>query len=354
MPNSTRGQASRWLWSAALCCSSAVQAYPVLQEMSLHSMLESTTLVLNTLNDYAVLNPDGISNGRGSIGPGAIRWSGRFDDSGWAYSGSGLFGGMALSMNYTGTLSGNWGTDIVLSILGSGSLGNGLSGQPLLMQGQSVWHYDAGVNDYLEMNFAQETKIGANSKHGWTRGKERVLCYVDGEPIGQAAVPKLIRVIAGEPILLLTGDAASGKRAAFNQGLAKNGNVGVDANDCTFLPINPTELTSVVSTGKKGSATVSTVVKSLLTDSREVAPPEPAAPIGNLLAPQNQGTVVTGDGRLFADDLSNSYRSDGLVNGQTFSGTTISVPEPASLWQVGLALLALSMTRRRPHVGHVG
>ncbi len=310
------------------------QALPVLQEMALHSMLESTTSVFTTLSDYALQNPDGISNGSARTGPGGITWSGMFGNDGWSYSGTGIFGGMALSMTYSGTLSGSYGGDITMTVHGAGSIGSGSTAQPLLMTGLSTWFYDNAHSDYLDMDFEQETKIGANSRHGWIRGKEKIICFVDGILVGDGVIPK---VIAGAPIVL-EAVASSGKKATYGAG------IGIDTNECRFLPI---ELFGWASSGKKGSMEVSTTVISLLTNSHQSPPAFPAPPAGDLLVPENLGTLVTGDGNLYADDARNEFRSTGRIDGQTFSGITSSLPEPTSALLVGLGIAGLILTRQR-------
>lgn len=128
----------------------------ILEEMTRHTMLESTASVLTTLGDYSVLNPDGITDGTTNIGGTGISWTGSYSDSGWGYTGTGSFGGVPLSMSYSGALSGIDGSDITVTIAGTGFLGS----QPLLMNGSTKWFYDIATDDYLTMAFAQEITLG--------------------------------------------------------------------------------------------------------------------------------------------------------------------------------------------------
>lgn len=301
---------------------STANSAPILEEMNLHTMLESTSSVLTTLGDYSVLNPDGITNGTANTGGRGISWTGTFSSSGWNYSGTGIFGGLPLSMNYSGTLSGSDGADITVAISGTGSLGS----QPLLMSGSTQWFYDTATNDYLTMAFAQETKIGADSRWGWVVGTERIFCVGEGTVSG---------VIAGESILVAV--ASSGKRSALGSGI----------KTC-FAPTSPDFF-------KKGSLTISKIRKSALNELRHAAPLAPALPsIGDLFNSDNQGTVVADDGGLYADDMSNRYRTNGIRGSggtpdvePTVVGTTTSIPEPATVWIVCVGLMGLLGTRRR-------
>ena len=319
--------ASAWLLPTLLWAGTA-RAMPLVHEMALHSMLESTTSVFTTLRDYAILNPDGISDGSGGIHGSPLAWSGSFGSTGWSYNASGIFSGMALTLNYTGSLSGSNASDVVVTMTGTGSLGN----QPLLMDGTSTWYFNAAAQDYLEIDFDQTTKIGANSRYGRVKGKEKVICIVDGEVVGDGKLPP---VVAGEPVELRSV-SSSGKPTRYpTTNLYDYG-----VKRCHLAPV---ELTSVSSTGKRGLTTVSTIVVSILSDGSRPPLVSPAAILpGQEFDPSNLGTVVATDGGMYADDARNQFRSTGqFLADQTFSGTTISVPEPGSAWLTGLALAAL-------------
>ena len=304
------------------------QAAPVLQEFSLHTMLEASAGVLTTLGDYSVLDPDHFTDRTALIGAGGISWTGSYSSSGWSYTGAGLFGGASLSMAYSGAVSGSYGSgDIVVSINGTGMYGT----QPLLMNGSTTWYYDAVADDYLSMDFAQETKIGSNSWWGWLVGRENVYCLKEG------VAP---RIIAGNEILVSA--ASSGKPSAIGRGSVKC-LTPLDLAGNTFL-------TSVASSGKKGSMAVSVYGQTILQKTQHVKPGLPA-PLVDLLDPGNQGTLVTDEGGLFADDRFNRYRSSGRYSGDdsggNFSGLTTSIPEPSTVWLVCLAACGLLAVRRR-------
>lgn len=227
--------------------------------------------------------------------------------------GTGSFGGLPLSMSYSGTLSGSDGSDITVGIAGTGSLGS----QPLLMNGTTTWFYDVGTNDYLSMDFAQETRIGANSWWGWVVGAELTL------GVGAGVVSGLV---AGGAITLGTG--GSGAPAGVVAGIKTGVVVGAGATVATTA--------------------ISAAVKTTLAEDQHSAPATPATPpTSNLFNPSNQGTLVADNGGLYADDMSNRYRSTGSYAGGTFSGTTTSVPEPATVWMVCVGLLGLLGTRKR-------
>ena len=318
-----------------LVAAGRTESMPLVQEMVLHSMLESTTSVFTTLRDYAVLNPDGSSDSSGSVAAGSpINWSGSFGSAGWSYSASGVFSGMALSMSYVGVLSGSNASDVMVAVTGTGSLGS----QPLSMSAFSTWYFDSFAQDYLDMDFDQGTKIGGNSHYGRVKGKEKIICMLDGKVVGDGTLPP---VVAGSPVELVS-TASSGKQSRYPTGnLYGNG-----TKDCHLAPV---ELTSVASSGKRGIGTVSTVVISLLSNSGLPALVFPAAVApGHEFDPSNQATVVATDGGLYADDARNQFRSTGqYLDDGSFSGTLTSVPEPASALLVAVALALLSASRAR-------
>ncbi len=283
-----------------------------LQEFTLHTMLEATAAVFTTLGDYTLSNPDGISNGTADIGTAGISWSGSYSDSAWSYTGSGVFGGLALSMSYSGLLTGSDGSDIGVTISGTGTLGS----KPLLMNGFTNWKYDLASDDYLEMDFAQETKIGTNTRWGWTTGRERLVCVGPGKVPGS---------IAGNE-LVLTGIASSGKRSGFDFG-----------HKYCLVPGGD---------GRVGVMTISSYTKSTLNAFSHVAPAFAALPLDNeLFDPSVQGTLIADNGALYADDMDNRYRSEGRFAGNSFSGLTFSVAEPSAAWTIALGLLGLWGTR---------
>ena len=308
------------------------ESMPLVQEMVLHSMLESTTSVFTTLRDYAIENPDGISDGSGSVAAGSpINWSGTFGNAGWSYSASGVFSGMALAMNYVGVLTGSDASDVLVTITGTGSLGN----QPLAMNALSTWYFNSAAQDYLEMDFDQGTKIGANSRYGRVKGKEKIICMLDGQVVSDGTLP---RVVAGSPVELMAV-ASSGKQSPHTTGNL----YGSGTKDCHLAPV---QLTSAASSGKRGIATVSTVVISLLSSTSLPALVSPAAVApGHEFDPSNQATVVAVDGGLYADDGRNQFRSTGQYRDNIFSGTLTSVPEPASALLVAVALAMLCGVR---------
>lgn len=299
------------------------QASMLIQEMGLHVMLEASAAALTTVGDYTVQNPDAISNGSARIGAGGIAWSGQYADSGWSYTGSGLFGGLALTMNLSATVAGSEGSNINMTVVGSGMLGS----QPLQMQGSASWLYDAVFDDYFKMDFAQQTKIGAASWYGWVRGNESYGCIKADTVAGNGTFSG---PIAGAPVEL-TSIASLGKKSAVGSG-----------HKCwTPVPLDLfTGLTSIASLGKRGGLLVSRLEKSALSPTAVAAPALPAA-VSNYLDPGNQASVVQVDGQLDGDDMFNRYRSSGSHAAGSFSGITHDVPEPGSGGLLALALLGL-------------
>lgn len=309
----------------ALLWQPRVQASPLTQEMALHAMLESVSSALTTMGDYSSLNPDGISNGSARIGAAGLSWTGSVDDQGWTYSGSGMFGGMALSMSLSGLVSGADGSDISFTIAGSGTLGT----QPLLMDGTSIWRYDSVLDDYFDSDFAEHTKIGASSWHGWGVHRRRVWCAIPDTVNGSAIIAD---IIAGGQVLM--SDASSGKKVRYGGGMKY-----------CYYPF-PFGLQSVASSGKMGSLVAGAALKSALAPAAG-APPAFPTPIANFLDASNLGSVVQPGGGLDGDDVDNRYRSSGRFIGNSFSGLTQDVPEPGSAALALLALTAAAVVCRR-------
>ena len=306
---------------AATC--SLAQASPVTEQMNLLTMLEATTTSLTTLGAYSVLNPLGETNGTALLGPAGLSWSGSYSADGWSYSASGMLGGAALSLSYTGRLQGAEGGDISVVFSATGQLGL----QPILMNGATLWHFDAAADDYLEMDFSQEAKIEANSRWNWTKGREVVKCAGDGI---------VTDLITGG--LILVAESSSGKKSDIGSGL----------RHCV-KDLTPFR--------RHGSLTVSVISSTAFTADRQVAPAAPPRPQeSDLLNPANQGSLFTDDGRLFADDASNRFRSSGVWtagirgSGGTLEGDTFNVAEPGGMALQLLALAGLACalrTRRR-------
>ncbi len=310
----------------ALLWQPAAQASALIQEMALHAMLESASSALTTMGDYSTLNPDAIANGSHRIGAGGLAWSGSVGDAGWAYTGSGKLGGMALSMSLSGSVTGADGADISFTITGSGMLGS----QPLSMDGTSTWHYDSVLDDYFDSDFVEHTKIGANSWHGYGVNRRRTWCPKPSAIDGSALISD---VIAGGSIL--QGWASSGKKIRYGGGLKY-----------CYFPF-PLDLQSVASSGKMGSLVSGAAAKSGLTPAAAVAPGLPA-PIADFLDASNQGTLVQTSGGLYGDDVDNRYRSSGSFGGGVFSGVTHDVPAPPTLSLLALAgALAWAQRRRQ-------
>jgi hypothetical protein len=140
----------------------------VFEAMNIITMLEASTSALTTLSD--VKNSTDFN----------ASWDGTFSNSGWTYSLLGNFDGNPLNLNYVGTLNGDFGENIVVSFTGNGNLGS----EPLNIGGQMTWLYDSTLDDYLEMDFEQLTKIGENSLWGWVVGAEIGLGVATGVAVG--------------------------------------------------------------------------------------------------------------------------------------------------------------------------
>ena len=281
--------------AGAILSPSSAYATTFTQRMNLHTMLEATTSVLTTLadRDTGAIQQD-------------ISWAGTFDDTGWTYSGSGVFSGDPLTLNYVGSLSGQNGQDIVVSFTGTGFIGL----EPLTMTGESRWFYDALTGDYLAFEFKHLTKIGQNSLWGWVLGGEIVAGVGAGVVVG-----------AGLATVIGPGGVVPGVAA----GTAATGVlVGISAG-----------------------------AQSLLVEDAG-PPPEPDPPTPPEEPDEGdaffEGFIITRtdeDGLLAARDLSVRYGAVGSFSGNSFAGVTWAVPEPSAVALVGAGLAVLALNRRR-------
>jgi len=260
---------------------------PVASEMNLHTMLEATTSVFTTLGQV----------NQGDITQSVIS-SGTVSDSGWTYSAAGMFDNMVLNMAYSGSISGQFGQDIVVSFSGTGSLGP----DPLLMSGATTWYYDAVAADYINYDFEQLTKIGANSLWGWVLGGETIVGVAAGILTGIGAA--------------VTGPAAVG--------------LGIVAGSAA--------------TGALIGASVG--AQTLLTSTAPPKPVQPTPPtidIGDpVLLAGKIFTATDADGSFTARDLSGRYISTGNISNGSFASESVTVvPVPGAVWLLGSGLFGV-------------
>ena len=83
--------------------------------------------------------------------------SGNFSDAGFSSSTTGIVGGNPFNLNYTGTLSGNEGSDITVSMSSNGNLG----GSTISTTSTLVWNFDPITNNYTSIQYQEAGAINA-------------------------------------------------------------------------------------------------------------------------------------------------------------------------------------------------
>lgn len=117
----------------------------VKESMNLATMLEASAGTLYSLSHFLGFLPSGQT----------FNWTGTYSESGWTYSASGMVGSDPFNLNYTGTLSGDIGQDVVVTFAGSGNLGS----HAITTNGTTTWVFDSLSNDYLTMFYTEEGEI---------------------------------------------------------------------------------------------------------------------------------------------------------------------------------------------------
>jgi hypothetical protein len=81
--------------------------------------------------------------------------SGNFSDAFFSSSTTGFVGGNPFNLNYTGTLSGNEGSDITVLMSSNGNLG----GSPISTASTLVWNFDPITNNYTSLQYQEAGSI---------------------------------------------------------------------------------------------------------------------------------------------------------------------------------------------------
>lgn len=84
-----------------------------------------------------------------------VNWSGSFSETGWNSNLSGTINNQLFNLTYTGVLNGELGEDITVSFSG---IGSAYSNPVQIVEGESQFSYDSGLDAYTTMNFKQLVK----------------------------------------------------------------------------------------------------------------------------------------------------------------------------------------------------
>jgi hypothetical protein len=84
-----------------------------------------------------------------------INTTGNFSDSGFTSQITGQTNNNSLSINYIGSLAGELGDDITISLASTGFLGS----EDISTSGTMTWFYDSNANDYLQYQYEEEGEI---------------------------------------------------------------------------------------------------------------------------------------------------------------------------------------------------
>lgn len=114
------------------------------EKMNLTAMMESSGTAIEALNFLGY-----IPNGQN------LDLSGDFSASGFSSNTSGLVNGEAFSLAYSGSLSGDLGSNILISLASNGTLGT----ETISSAGQMTWFFDPISDDYLTFEYAENGEI---------------------------------------------------------------------------------------------------------------------------------------------------------------------------------------------------
>lgn len=125
--------------------SSAIAADLTFKEkMNLIALLEGPALTIDALNFLGFI-PDNQS----------FSLSGNFSDSGFASNTRGFVNGDIFDLNYTGSLSGDLGSEISISLSSNGVLGT----ETITSSGSMTWFFDQTTNDYSTFQYQELGEI---------------------------------------------------------------------------------------------------------------------------------------------------------------------------------------------------
>lgn len=108
-----------------------------------------------------------------------LSWTADYSERDWVYHAHGKYNGKDLEFTLAGFLWGEDKQDLIISYAGLGRFGD----ESLQVHGRTTWLYDQARDDYREMDFQQNFKLGENSVWGWVIGAEVIV----GGTIGAGA-----------------------------------------------------------------------------------------------------------------------------------------------------------------------
>lgn len=114
------------------------------KNMNFVALAQSSALITNTLNLLGFI-PNYTK----------INTIGNFSDSGFTSQITGQPNNNSLSINYTGSLEGEFGKDITISIASTGFLGS----EDISNSGTMTWFYDPTANDYFQYQYNEQGEI---------------------------------------------------------------------------------------------------------------------------------------------------------------------------------------------------
>lgn len=121
-----------------------------------------------------------LTNDRGPQKIKELKWSVEYSERNWKTTLEGKIQDEDFAVTISGYLWGEDDTTWAVSYSGLGTKGK----EPLAVNGQAIWRYDANSKDHTTMDFRQVVKFGTNSIWVWIVGAEIIV----GGTIGSAGV----------------------------------------------------------------------------------------------------------------------------------------------------------------------
>ncbi len=106
--------------------------------------------------------------------------SGQFAANSWDFNVNGVANGQALSLSFSGALTGDFGSDITVGFTGVGNYGR----TPFSSSGQVVLLFDAAKNDYFVAHYDDAMTYGSGTVSRTVRGAELIGGVIVGSYIG--------------------------------------------------------------------------------------------------------------------------------------------------------------------------
>jgi len=162
------------------------------------------TAIVATLSEMALASAALIQDGMEDE-ISELVFDSQYSDGNWSVSAEGSIGDQEIELEITGHVRGGNREDLSLNYSGGGTIGR----EPVRIEGQAEWLYDAELLDYPTMKIEHAIQIGEDSFWGWIVGSEIVV----GGAVGGGAAIVASPATGGGSLLIGAGAAIAGAEA---------------------------------------------------------------------------------------------------------------------------------------------